>query len=108
MKNYLKMFRHKNKSRPSRDQLCGYSPSEFKPLLRKLGFKVRRDFFHCYSIKHNGRFYRFRFFCEGGPVVDISCEIDDFDRWANSRESTISLDAFLTDLKEKKNDFRAR
>jgi len=78
-------------SRPTRKDLLGYSRSEFKTLLKRKGHKVPRDFFGrgCVSTFKN-RFYRWRWWKEndgsGLFVVDISCLIPEFDRWANSVE----------------------
>lgn len=70
--------------KPPRQLLAGYSASEFKTLLRRLGFQVPRDFFSRGSVaeKHN-RLYRFRHWSEGFPV-DVSDPVEEFDRWANS------------------------
>ena len=92
--------------RPSRDQLNGMSPSEFKACLKQLGFRVTRDFFHCGSIaQYRNRSYRFRWW---GDVytnsteffVDISCPLPEFDRWANSTDQTVTFRAWYSSLKK--------
>jgi hypothetical protein len=35
--------------------------------------------------------YRFRWWNTDGFVVDISCTVNEFDRWANSVDRTISF-----------------
>ena len=62
----------------------------FKTLLKRNGFKVKRDFYgaRCCIAQHGGRQYRFRF---DSGVVDVSCPLADFDRWANSTELTMSI-----------------
>lgn len=81
--------------KPTRAEL-GVSPSEFKTLLKGLGFKVPRDFFGFSSsvAKRQGRLYRFRWWAETFEV-DISCPVEEFDRWANSTDRTISLSEFF-------------
>lgn len=69
------------------------SCSKFKTTLKRMGFKVPRDFFGwrtCCTIKHKSKLYRFRF-TSTGIKVDISCPLEDFDRWANSGEATIDF-----------------
>lgn len=63
----------------------------FKTLLKRNGFKVKRDFYgaRCCIAQHGGRQYRFRF---DSGVVDVSCPLADFDRWANSTEHTTSIE----------------
>ena len=63
----------------------------FKTLLKRNGFKVKRDFYgaRCCIAQHGGRQYRFRF---DSGVVDVSCPLADFDRWANSTELTTSIE----------------
>ena len=63
----------------------------FKTLLKRNGFKVKRDFYgaRCCIAQHGGRQYRFRF---DSGVVDVSCPLADFDRWANSTEHTVSIE----------------
>ena len=62
----------------------------FKTLLKRNGFKVKRDFYgaRCCIAQHGGRQYRFRF---DSGVVDVSCPLADFDRWANSTDLTMSI-----------------
>ena len=63
----------------------------FKTLLKRNGFKVKRDFYgaRCCIAQHGGRQYRFRF---DSGVVDVSCPLADFDRWANSTALTMSIE----------------
>lgn len=76
-------FKYKYR-RPTRDQLGGMSPSEFKTMLKLRGYAITRDFFKMGSIAvYKGRRYRFRWWSDEF-VVDVSCPIPDFDRWANS------------------------
>jgi hypothetical protein len=65
----------------------------FKTFLKRRGFKVKRDFYggNCCIAKKSGRLWRFRFHA---GMVDISCEIGGFDRWANSTEVTVNLEEF--------------
>lgn len=71
--------------RPNRSQLLGYSRSKFKTLLRRKGHQVPRDFYkYVTTTIKNGRYWRWRWWSEEGFVVDMSCLIADFDRWANS------------------------
>ena len=45
--------------KPDRDQLWGMSPSQFKTLLKRRGFKVDRDFFKMgATAKKGNRLYR--------------------------------------------------
>lgn len=90
MGRHSKKFKFNLGPRPSRDQLGGYSCSEFKTLLKKFRFKVGRSL-HCqYSILRKSRAYRFRWWNNDvGFVVDISCPLADFDRWANSTEQIV-------------------
>jgi len=79
--------------KPSRDQLHGMSASEFKTMLKRGGYKVRRDFFKLGSIarKHN-RLYRFRYWGHPGEFfVDVSSKLRDFDRWANSTDRVVNF-----------------
>lgn len=83
--------------KPTKQQLAGMSCSEFKTLLKTHGYLVDRDFFKRGSMaQRGGRLYRFRWW--GTPttndftfVVDISCSVVEFDRWANSVERTITF-----------------
>jgi len=70
----------------------GMSKSQFKTLLKRKGHKIPRDMFKygCTSTYKN-RMYRWRYWADEGFVVDISCKLNEFDRWANSREKTISF-----------------
>jgi hypothetical protein len=89
-----KLPRQYRTRRPSREELLGYSPSEFKFVLRLNGHKVEREFFQkgCIS-KASGRMYRWRWWKEndgsGEFVVDVSCLLPEFDRWANSTDLII-------------------
>ncbi len=91
----MKKYGYKSyKSRkPRREQLWGMSPSEFKTLLKRLGYRVPRDLFKygmCTAYKGN-RAYRFRHWAFPDFFVDISCPLTDFDRWANSTEQTVNF-----------------
>lgn len=78
--------------RPRRDQLHGFSPSEFKTLLRRRGYKIGRDFFKYGCLAHKGsRAYRFRWYSDGEFFVDKSCPRSEFDRWANSVDEVITI-----------------
>jgi hypothetical protein len=79
--------------RPTRTQLNGMSPSQFKTMLKRKGHTVPRNFFKygCVSTYRN-RLYRWRHWASVGFVVDISCLIPDFDRWANSTDDTLTFD----------------
>jgi hypothetical protein len=87
--------------RPSRDQLWGMSPSQFKTLLKRRGHCVGRDFFKIGSVsKHKGRLYRFRWWGRVGEFfVDVSCPVIDFDRWANSTDCTLTFYNWIEDAK---------
>lgn len=75
--------------RPTRDQLAGYSLSEFKTFLKQLGHNVPRNLESTgYVTKYDGRCFRWRWWSEVGFEVDRSEPIEDFDRWANSTEQT--------------------
>jgi hypothetical protein len=88
-------------ARPTRDQLNGYSPSEFKTLLKQNGFKVARNFWHNASVAiKNNRYYRFRWWNEDEFVFDESCKIPDFDRWGNSNVRTLPF-YFHKDLRSR-------
>jgi|GEM_PF-5908152 len=81
---------------PKRKELSGLSRSEFKTLLKRNGHKIDRGFFssNCISQRKN-RLYRWRWWADEGFVVDISCPLNDFDRWGNSTERTVPFeDAF--------------
>lgn len=82
--------------RPNRERLHGFSPSEFKTLLKRRGYKVPRDFFKYGSLaRYKGRSYRFKWYCEGEFFVDKSCLRPDFDRWANSVDEVITINNWL-------------
>lgn len=84
--------------RPSRQELKGFSPSEFKTLLKRRGYKVRRDFFCDCIAYRNGRMYRFRYWStERGFEVDVSCPLAEFDRWANSIDQVLTFEEWLGD-----------
>lgn len=78
--------------KPTRHQLDGLSPSEFKTMLKRRGHAVPRTFFKsgCVSTYRN-RLFRWRHWGQQGFVVDISCLKSDFDRWANSCDQTITI-----------------
>lgn len=90
--------------RPTRAHL-GMSPSKFKTLLKQRGYDIPRNFFANGCIaKAGGRLYRFRWWgsligrgneTDGAFVVDISCPVDEFDRWANSVDDIVSIDTWL-------------
>lgn len=83
------------------------SKSKLKTWLKRKGFKptygdTYRDCLKCGVLSKNGRYYRFRsneHEFEGGEkrwTVDVSCPIDDFDRWANScDEHAVELEEFM-------------
>ena len=79
-------------TRPTREQLHGFSPSEFKAKLKLSGHKVPRDFYKygCVS-RRNSRLFRWRWWSEDGFVLDVSCVLSAFDRWANSTEETFDV-----------------
>ena len=84
-------FKYRAK-KPDRNRLWGMSPSQFKTLLKRRGFKVPRDFFKMGAIAKKGsRMYRFRYWAFPDFFVDISCRVNEFDRWANSTDRTITL-----------------
>ena len=78
--------------RPTRDQLGGYSLSEFKVFLKRLGHKVPRNLSHTgYVTQCKDRYFRWRWWGDEGFVVDRSEPSCNFDRWANSVEQTYSF-----------------
>jgi hypothetical protein len=81
------------REKPTRDQLGGLSPSQFKTLLKRRGYIVGRDFFKRGSMAQLGnRLYRFRWWGGVGKFeIDVSCTLDDFDRWANSVDRTVTF-----------------
>lgn len=89
------------KTKVTRNELAGYSRSEFKTRLKRLGFKVPRTFFRDSCIaEYKNRRYRFRHWGDcytNDPsfVVDVAELNRDFDRWANSTAETISIKDFL-------------
>ncbi len=95
--------------RPSRDQLWGMSPSQFKTMLKRRGHRIGRDFFKIGSVsKFKGRLFRFRWWGSVGEFfVDVSCPIIDFDRWANSTDSTITFYDWNKEVVEKVTASRA-
>lgn len=82
-------------SRPNRSQLNGMSPSEFKTLLRRKGFKVPRDFYCNSTAYRDNRAFRFRWWNATEFQLDISCKLNDFDRWANSTEYIVSFKEWM-------------
>ena len=86
-------MKFKYKFKPDCILLSGMSCSEFKTMLKRRGYKVPRDFFKigaCATFKN--RMYRFRYWNTiGNFVVDISCPLKYFDRWANSTDKTITF-----------------
>ena len=77
--------------RPNKEQLNGTSPSQFKTMLKRCGHIVPRNFFNrgCVSVYKN-RMYRFRHWSDVF-VVDVSCRLPDFDRWANSTDMSVTF-----------------
>lgn len=83
------------RQKPTRKQLQDLSCSELKTRLKRIGFKIKRDFFKYDGITQKGnRLYRFRWW-SGEFLVDISCPKNDFDRWANSTEKTVSVNDII-------------
>lgn len=80
--------------RPTREQLGGMSPSEFKTLLRRRGLTIRRDFFKNSMARMGGKYYRFRWW-NNESTVDICININEFDRWANSTDQILPLKEWL-------------
>jgi hypothetical protein len=80
--------------RPKRE-LLGMSPSEFKTLLKRRGYKVPRRFFKYGLARKGGRIYRFRWWSAEGFLVDKGCVYKDFDRWANSVDKVIPYNSWL-------------
>ena len=81
------------REKPTRNQLAGLSPSEFKTLLKRRGYRVGKDFFKRGSMaKHSNRLYRFRWWGTVGEFfVDVSCPLNEFDRWANSVDQVVTF-----------------
>lgn len=76
------------------------SRASIKSVLKRLGFKVPKNFwgFGCQTACKKSRMYRFRLYDDDGKksfVVDESCLKQDFDRWANSTESVYSFEDFV-------------
>ena len=85
--------------KPSRNQLGGYSLSEFKTYLKTLGHKVPRNMSSTgYVTQYEDRLYRWRWLSEEGFMVDRSEPLEMFDRWANSIEQSYP---FSSSYKEK-------
>jgi len=83
----------------NRDQLAGYSLSEFKTYLKQLGHKVPRNLANTgYITVYQNRAYRWRWWSDEGFVVDVSGPLEEFDRWANSVEETYSFGEMKNDI----------
>jgi hypothetical protein len=83
----------------NRDQLAGYSLSEFKTYLKQLGHKVPRNIANTgYVTEYQNRAYRWRWWSDEGFVVDVSGPLEEFDRWANSVEETYSFGEMKNDI----------
>lgn len=97
---YSKNFVFLGRQKPTRKQLDGMSPSEFKTFLKLKGFKVCRKFFKRGSIaQYRSRLYRFNWWNERF-FVDISCLKQDFCRWANSTDIRISFKELIDEVKK--------
>lgn len=75
------------------------SKSEFKTLLRRLGHDFSRDSFSKNNSAisyYKGRAYRW----SSIPEVDISCNLDDFDRWANSVDQILPIKQILRKIQK--------
>ena len=80
--------------RPTREQLGGYSLSEFKTMLKRFGHKVPSNMSStAYVTEYNDRLFRWRWWSKEGFVVDRSEPIEMFDRWANSVEQTYPFES---------------
>jgi hypothetical protein len=90
----MRMFRLYRFPRPTREQLGGMSPSQFKTELRRRGLFIRRDFYKNSMARMGGKYYRFRWW-DNEPTVDICLNINEFDRWANSTDQTHTLKEWL-------------
>ncbi len=77
-------------NKPTRTKLNGMSPSQFKTFLKRKGFKVSRDFFKTSIAYNKNRAYRFRWWSDSFEV-DISCPLNEFDRWANSVDEVLNF-----------------
>lgn len=87
-------------NKPKRHQLNGLSYSELKAMLKHRGHKVPRCWwYNGFVTEHKGRKYRFRWWNEDGQgfVVDVSCPLGDFDRWANSVDRIVPFDEWMSD-----------
>lgn len=91
--------------KPKRHQLHGYSPSEFKTMLRRKGHKVSRNFFKrgCVSEK-SGTYFRWRWWNEDGFMVDLSCPKAEFDHWANSTDVSATVLFFIKEKRKVSKD----
>lgn len=89
--------------KPKRHQLAGMSPSEFRTKMKRAGFHFDRGFpnwSNCVAMSPNkDRYYRVR---PDSGEVDMSCPVEDFDRWANSTDETWSMEHFVNYLKSVK------
>jgi hypothetical protein len=98
-------------TRVSRAELSGYSRSEFKTMLKCLGFSVPRTLFNDNCIaEYRNKKYRFRYwgtYSSGDPtfMVDIAKSNKEFDRWAISTDRRITFEDFLTEFGVKRNDY---
>ena len=90
--------------RPKRHQLSGMSCSELKGLLRRTvgPNRIRRNFFGWQGavFQWKNRMYRIRWSAPDECMVDVSCEVADFDRWANSCEDEITLSDLVNRLRK--------
>lgn len=88
------LFRRALKRRkPIRPKKVGeLSRSEFKRRLKIVGHKFTRDFWFTQKSTCCGRLYRWRW---NDGAVDISCPVEEFDRWANSTESTMPITEWM-------------
>jgi hypothetical protein len=85
--------------KPKRNQLGGYSVSEFKTLLKLRGHQVPRNLYWSGYVTHyENRAYRWRYWGEDGFVVDISEPLDQFDRWSNSTEQTVGFSDWINNV----------
>lgn len=88
--NTKRLVRQFNPARPK--NINGMSRSEFKRILKKFGHELKRNFWIDRKSKFYDRLYRWRF---DDGVVDISCPVDYFDRWANSTDCTVTIVEFF-------------
>ena len=77
----------------------GMTRSQFKTQLKRAGFTVPRNFWGFGSViaQRNARLYRVRF-DQGVCIVDQSCVLADFDRWANSTDQTFEFKDFAAEF----------